>query len=291
MILTSNIRTVIARIQKLDTDLPLAIARACAPEFWQPRLHATAEKALRLLWAHEPNVATREAYEKLMPRVLGAITANANALGTIFALVWPAPTLAPATDLDVQAAQDYNRTITSPQKGVVTRPTLRRWQNDGLTPAELAQQGNLELAREIVRRWVQEEKHLDDEDLADGQTAVEQRILRLLSLQGWIQAATPEQAQRLQEAETKLLGAINRWIAQEPKDEDEAQTMKPFPWADIRRVTGQTVGAPVDAATVRAWLATILASWRTMLVAGLPGQIRHELRKINRAPPEPALAL
>lgn len=286
MTLTSNIRTVIARLQKLDADLPLAVARACAPAYWQPRLHATAEKALRLLWAHEPNVATREAYEKLMPRVLGAITANANTLGTIFALVWPAPVLAPATDLDVQAAQDYNRTITSPQKGVVTRPTLRRWQNDGLTPAELAQQANLELAREIVRRWVQEEKQLDDEDLADGQTAVEQRILGLLNLQGWTKESTPAR----QEAETKLLAAINRWIAQEPKDEDEAQTMKPFPWADIRRVTGQSVGAQVDAATVRAWLATILASWRSLLTAGLPGQIRHELRKINRTP-APALNL
>lgn len=254
--ISSNIKTVIRRLERLEEGLPEAVRRAAAPVYWKPRLQASAERVLRGLWALERNLELRAAYERLMPAMLATIEAAATAAGTEFRMSLPAMALGAGRGGDVASAVDFNQ---------AQHTDTGRLSKNFRMPADAmaAQSDNRERVRAGIREWVAHEKirgprdaGLSDEEIAD----------RLEWIMGLHRETSPK-------AYTEAMASAGEGLAlriQQFMDADAA--------GGIVRLEAR--GRTMDAETAQGWLKAVLATWSAMLRASLPSRVDVEIGKL-----------
>jgi hypothetical protein len=152
MILRSNIKTVIANLERLQVEAPKAVTRAIAPKRWHKLLESSATQVLRGLASGEPNPEMREALRGYVDRVVATLTGQVISGGTLFTL---------------KAGDDR---FGFP---VDMRRAMQTAQGMGDSGGELVNaQENLEAAKDMVREWVIAKKDMDRQEHQDHEAAV-----------------------------------------------------------------------------------------------------------------------
>jgi hypothetical protein len=280
MMIKSNVGQVVGRLRRLDAEMPAALSRAVSPTYWKPRFESVALRTLRAQWALERNLALRELYERLTPRIVATMVGETFEGGTLFGLSIPRELVQPSVNL--AGAAEFNLGQRTPtgriKKEVVDAGVFH--------PETLDQAGgeNLERARQIVRDWVMLEKQLGPEDYQkDGSPlSPEQLAQRIEVILGIGRSVVPrERTQAMQDAAASLARAIQRWL------DGEGDTPSPNysaagapPW---RTESGPTLAAPrqpaLSAEVAEQWLSAVLAAWKAYILASLPARMRMELAR------------
>lgn len=162
MILRSNIKTVIANLERLQVEMPKAVTRAIAPKRWHKLLADSATVVLRGLASGEPNPEMREALRGYVDRVVATLVGQVISGGTLFTMK--------AGDDRFGFPVDIRRAMATAQGVPDSGGEL------------VSAQENLEAAKDMVREWVVTKKRLDEsehEDVEDAVTAIMQ-ILGLM---------------------------------------------------------------------------------------------------------------
>jgi hypothetical protein len=261
--LTSNLPSVIQRLQRLQAGLPAAAAAALAPAYWHPRLEMVALRTLRAQWALERDVQTRALYERLTPRILETLRTRQAAAVLTISMGMPEDQ---ARQLGFQAAMDYNLSRRTPSG------RARKFAAE-----EPAAEKNLQAVRDSIRDWVRMEKNRDpQQDVhADGTPLTEDELVaRIEEILGVGTRAVPRaRTQAMEAAAQSLTGAINAWLG--GLEQTPGQT--PVGSPPVER--GATVRANPD--VIHQWLAAVLVAWCEFVRAHLGDRVGMELGKLH----------
>ena len=193
MLLKSNIKSVIWRLEQFKDGVPGALARAVEPGRWLKRLKASTLATLRKEWSTLEPPALKAWYEAMAPKmvelVVGVVIANGARYEMTLLREGARRTSAEkgekaaAPAVDLAKAAEY-------QKAYFTKTGReRKWlPTHLLEPEQLkASEESLNRAREVVRDWVELEKRRREEDMhADGtpysNDELTDRMLRILGL-------------------------------------------------------------------------------------------------------------
>lgn len=266
MQIKSNIAKVIAGLRQYQSGVPAAIQRTVAPKYWKPRLEQSATHTLRAQWALERNLAVREMYERLTPRIVNTIEAMILEDGARFTLGIPGDGRGGSGDIvggDVAKAIDYH--VEGQTPGGKPSKNFRRAPDQLTEDAE-----NRERVREAVLQWVREEKVRDERDAGLTDEEIADRIEWIMGLHR--NTSPKEWTAAMQEAGARLANRVQMFI-------DEAGT------------GGTGSGKPAGAASVpqlapevaAEWLEAIFASWSALFITGLPSKLEFELGKLTQS--------
>lgn len=278
MKIQSNIQEVISRLNRVDAEVPEAVARAIAPVYWTPRLKAAALRVLREQWGRESNATVRAQHERMVPRIVETIMGQVFERGSFFTMSLPRDAIA-ATD--IEQAAEYQSSIRT--------PTGRYKRMPDPTPEEeqasQQNQENLNRVRQLILDWVMLEKRLTPEEQNEAPERVAEKIEVILGLRPH-ETLGMARSERMKDAAEAIAGALKNWMEGEGESGTNpemaagmrAQGLSP----QVTNVAGFPV--PLGSATVSPevalrWLEAALEAWVKLLAKELPGRIREEVAK------------
>ena len=255
MRITSNIKGVIGRLERLQKGIPQAFERAVAPAYWLPRLQASAEKTLRALWALERSVALRKVYEKLTPRIVESITAEVFGGGALFTARIPAEMTGAGLGGDIAKASQFNLEKRTPGG--------KESKNFRLPVEQLAANAeNLQRVREGILEWVRLEKIKDERDAGLSDEQIAERLEWILGLNK--RSSPKEYTAAMQEAGGRLAARIQEFLNIDAEGGVTRLEQKP---------------TAMDPETATEWMTAVMATWRALLKVSLPAKVQYELDK------------
>jgi hypothetical protein len=283
MLIRSNIGTVIARLGRLDRELPKVLDAIVAPKYWQNRFEHSAERTLKAFIAREKNSRLNEFYLRLVPAIIKTFSVAAFEGGYRYSMGIPPEWMdAPGT---LGAAQEFNLGLHTPT-GRVKKAIAQNL----VTPSAIDFQ-NLEQARQAILNWVMLEKRWDAErDFnKDGTPKSPEEIAeRLYEILG-LQEGAPAQRTGAQEAAAQeLIRTIEEWLGEPtgPKEVPDAATASTAPGTGIPSGASPaaptppaTVGLKLEPAVALEWMTAVLTAWRSIVIASLPHQIDFHLSR------------
>ena len=286
MLLRSNIKTVIGRLERLEADLPGAVQRALDPKHWEGVLVLVADKELKAIWVKERSLALHVFWEKVMPMLIASITGGRTPEGVRFSMTFPRGGITPPTDLG--AAADFNLGQRTPS-GRIKKEIIEQQVFDPAS-ADKPSEENLQRVRQVILDWVTMEKDLDPErdyDKDGSPLPPEELARRIENILGIGTDAVPRARDAAMQAAAKSLTvAIQGWLAHEVEHTHQSPAPKyaagetgPAPISDVtmKPVEPQTT---IGAEQVAQWLTIVLLAWRTRVLQGLPNRLSRELRKV-----------
>lgn len=268
--ITSNLKSIIRRMEQLQAGIPGCYDRALAREYWGPALRGLAERALRAQFAMSSDVQTRARYEALLPKILNTFQAATLPTGATFALFLP-----------FQFLGSVDFTAAAQQAGLAWTPMGRdrkQFQRLGTPEAYLASEQNVAAAKQAVLDWVMLEKELDERDAGKSMEQIAERIQTILGLNPAYGGRTPE----MDQAAEGLRGAIEAWLNQDettPSGGHEVQAPATNPFRQ-QTVSAERVGFSPEEA--RQWLEAVLQSWVIFFRVHFRDRLEKEMAKLNR---------
>ena len=276
MLISSNIKQVIARLERLHAELPSAPNKATAPGYWKPRLESVAHKTIVAQWVSERSLKLHVLYERITPKVVRTIMGEVFDRGTFFTMRIPADSIRKPVGIAEAAAFNLERLTPT---GRVKKDVIDK----GIFNPETISQAsaeNLERVRRIVFDWVELEKRRDTRDFkADGTPMsteeIADRISAILGI-GPNGVIPRDRGQLVQDAAASLSSAIQRWLDGEgdtppPNFDKGASLVQP----SSASPAALPPGLPPEVA--EQWLSAVLAAWSAFLMAALPGRISFQI--------------
>lgn len=243
MIATSNIRSVIERLERWQAGLPAAVAKALAPEHWVAALKVVAQQTLQAQlaqWSGALSVDEKAAGEVmgLVQNFTDSVRGQWSASVSAFSAVW--------SDANVNL-----QSVLANQELLI---------GTGQYALDL-DQGSVERAKQAVADWVAKEKILSEQDNYDVEQATErvQRIMGLIpptnpaAMAGWL--ASPERA----DAAQRLAARVQEFLS---RTSPSARYLTPE--------------------IVNQWLAAVMLAWREYVRLHLRDRIEKELSTLTR---------
>lgn len=249
--ISSNLPQVIARLERLEKELPNAIRRAVAPAAWRNSFEVNAEKTLRALVVTETNLNRREMMMALIPRFVATLTAEVIEGGSRFSMSAPESF---STTGKVAEAADIVERLKTRTYGDQTR--ARRVP----LAASPDEQQTLEVVRTAVLKWVQEEKLKDPTDTGLSDDEIADRLLWIMGLHP--DSKPTEITEAMKEAGERLASRIQDFM-----DTEEFAS-------SVNRL---------DPEMATQWLVAVLETWKALFRTRLHGRIEHELVKMHHS--------
>ena len=267
-------------MERVERELPRAVQKAAAPGHWKPILESVAFKTIRAQWQGERSVALHEFYERITPQVVATIVGEVFEGGTRFGMSIPPGTLAAAAHNNISQLTPTGRM----RREVIDQNVFAPDQVDSNA------EENLDKMRQVVLDWVRLEKRIDERDYhADGSVMSDEeiasRICNILGI-GRAGGVVPQNRNEAVDAAAQgLARAIQAWLdnADTTPGGTKVESVPPnYRGQQVFSGPSEPVVASLTPEVARQWLEAVLAAWKSRLVAGLPGQIEFEMRRVFR---------
>jgi hypothetical protein len=241
-----------------------------------------ATKTITALWALERNVALREFYERITPKVVETVCAAHTGAIARYVMRIPSGSMA--------AASLYNLSLRTPT-GRVKKEVIDQgvFEPDKMN---LPSQENLERMRQMVRDWVELEKETDERDTKEGGAAmsvdeIAERVNYILGIS--TASGSRQRSADMEMAAQGLTKAIQAWLdgADQTPGGHEVKTPS-INYGGPADPKGKEfaptpVPASLDPAVAQQWLEAVGKAWRDYLLQSLPSSIGLELAKLFRS--------
>jgi hypothetical protein len=278
----SNIREIILRLNRVDAEVPEAIARSIAPDYWTPRLVHAASQALREQWKLERNADLRNWYEKMTPRIVATVMGQVFGGGAFYTMGIPQDATAPVTS--IEQAAEYESNIRTPSGRYKKMPDPTPEEELKLTQ----DQENLNRVRQLILDWVSWEKRLTPEEQNEAPEKVAEKIEVILGLRPH-ETKGMARTQAMLDAAKEISRALQQWAQGEGESGVNpemaagmrAQGLSPM----LRSSSGFPIsGGPLGTVMIspevaEQWLMAVMEAWVKLVMELLPGRVREELTK------------
>jgi len=236
-VIKSNLSQVIRRLEFYQSGLAPAVQRAIAPAAWSPLLVASARTVLQAAAAAEETEPGELA--RFVPDILDSFRASVTAVLTRYSLSFSGTSA--GFGVSINAARDLmlGQALGKGEQGQFGNP-----------------QQNLQAARDLVERWVREEKTLDVHETED------QAVQSILQILGLTRRPDFQYTEPMERAAEKL---VQKYIG---------------PWAAEQQPEDHTA---LDPARARAWARLVLNTWRALAELELPRRLALQLDNLRRA--------
>lgn len=286
--ITTNIEAVQERLLRLEVEIHKALLRALDVKVWRNTLQERARRVIRKQWEGERDVALRECYEKLTPRIVAAFMCALYDTGAWFSMTVPHA----AMDLaalwpDLARAATFN--AMSQPTGRAGRPTNLAAGKAGdpalVYPEEHA---NLERVRQAIREWAAFEKELTADDLnKDGTPRTPEKIAEdIMEILG-VGHSTKPRSEVMDDAARNLAGAIEAWLAGDKTTPGgtpiltSPETARAAQQAEAVQY-GESPVKTIHPEVAEQWMRAVLADWVLVVRERLPMHIERELTKVRQ---------
>lgn len=265
----SNIKSVIARLQRFQAGLPGAVGRVLVPEKHLTHLEVVASRTLKLL-AETPEE------RELVPFFVATIRS------------------------ELLSPNGFRFLMSAPQRGRLGSVSAAQTAFEGSRTREYADgrlgerrvplalepdvQVNIENAREAVSQWVKFEKIFDERDAGYSHEQVTDRLLWIMGLNVAQRFGDSFRTPAMRAAATGLARRVQSFWESAAGGGAVTAGLNAPKWGDVDRPGKRLIGGEplLSEAKVREWLAAVLAAWKSALRDRIRLGLRREIAELKQ---------